>query len=359
MLLIHHKKYFIFLILLLILSACGDASQLSGEDSERGENQVDVVSNESLSRISYGRISGLTSNSLYGVYYGDWDDNLINEVTGVTGKTKYDLVIVHPHTNITPSQVSRLKSAGTKVYCYLSVGEDDVLHTKAMTGGISGPEPGEASWYYDANGDKLADVNGDWGSYYVNVSNSYWHKALRTYTNTGDQQWYGYNYSINTLGCNGLFLDTVGTVAPAEWGGKYSAQLGDMVNLIAEIRANIPSDRGLIINGGLFYFDPYDATTNPWGLRETTKAMKDKVRSLISGLLFENFMDEWHRDDWAVKLNVEAAKSDGFTIFTLDYQPIDALTVCENTNDLYGWLPYVSQYSLDTFVHDVRDQCGY
>lgn len=117
-------------------------------------------------------------------------------------------------------------------------GEDDQLHTSAASGGVAGPG-GFASWYYDADGDGHVDQNGTWGSYFANVADPAWRAALRTYRNDGTEGWY--EYLIHTLGCDGLFLDTVDTVAPAAWSGPYSGEITAMIDLIAEIRAALPS----------------------------------------------------------------------------------------------------------------------
>lgn len=303
-----------------------------------------------------GPIAGLTAQSLYGVYYGDWDDALVKEVTGKTGQRRYDLLIVHPDTNITPAHVSTLQAAGITVLCYLTVGEDDTLHTAAASDGRSGPAAGYASWYYDADQDGRPDQNPDWGSYYTNPADPHWRAALRTYRNTGEQHWYGVDYMLTTLRCDGLFLDTIGTVRPAAWGGRYAAQLNAMLDLIAELRAQLGPARLLVINRGLFYFDPYDATTNPHGLQEITPAMRDRLRGLINGLLYEEFLHEEHREAWAARLNAEATKPDGFTVFALDYQPLDTPATCTTVRAL-GWLPHISTTALDTFAHVVRDQC--
>ncbi|MBI4237148.1 MAG: endo alpha-1,4 polygalactosaminidase [Deltaproteobacteria bacterium] len=277
-------------------------------------------------------------------------------MTGKTSRRRYDLLIVHPDTNLTPTHVATLQAAGITVLCYLTVGEDDTLHTAAASDGRSGPADGYASWYYDADQNGRPDQNPDWGSYYTNASDPAWRAALRSYRNSGDQHWYGTDYLLNTLHCDGLFLDTIGTVRPAAWGGRYSAGLGAMLDLIAELRTQLGPNRLLVINRGLFYFDPYDAAANPNGLQEITPAMRDRLRGLINGLLYEEFMQEEHRDQWAARLNAEAQQPDGFTVFALDYLPRDAASTCATERAL-GWLPHLSTPALDTFTHVVREEC--
>lgn len=274
--------------------------------------------------------------SLYGVYYGSWDNALIQEVTGKTGKRKYDLVIVNP-LNITPTQVAELKASYTLVLSYLSIGEDRPLHP-------------DAPWYYDADHDAHPDKNKAWDSYYVNVSNPQWHQALRN----GNKDWKGYEYSINTLGCDGLFLDTLDTVSPAIWGGKYAGELGAMINLIAEIRFNFPH-KYLIANRGLFYLNPFDPTSNPNGLKEITPTMREQFIASINGNMFENYSQETpnERRLWSNILN---NNHDKLTLLSLDYPPTDINIVCETKNK-NKWLSHFSQRSLATFVHEVRDRC--
>lgn len=312
-----------------------------------------------------GPIPGLSATSLYGVHYGDWTDALIQDVIGATGAPAYHAVIAHPNTNLTPARVAALQAGGVQVFCYLSIGEDDHLHTNAASGGVAGPA-GYASWYYDADGDGQVDQNGIWGSYFANVADPAWRAALRTYRNEGTEGWYGYDYLIHTLGCDGLFLDTVDTVSPAAWGGPYSGEITAMIDLLAEVRAYLPTDRYLIINRGLFYFDPYDAMQNPEGLTEVTVAMQDRVRQLVHGVMYENFMDDAlaEREYWGTRLDAQGDQPDGFTIFSLDYvaNPATASTaqlqaICAATRGTYGWLPYVSTVDLQTFYHAVRAHC--
>ncbi len=287
-------------------------------------------------QFSHGPIRGLRRDSLYGVYYGNWSDDLVQTLTGMRGQRRYDLLIVHPRTNLNRDHVDRLKAAGVKVFCYLSIGEDSFLHTD--------------HWYLQDR-DGKPQRNGAWGSYFVNPASSSWHEALKNFRNQEGEGWYGYDYLIHTLGCDGLFLDTVDVVSP--WSG-FSA-MEDMVSLIEEIRKNIPHDRSLIVNRGLFFLD-----TKVAGVTET---LKNRFRKSINGLLFENFMKEDNRDYWANLVSNESRGRDGFTVFTLDYvepQRVDGSylrSLCHTTRTTHGWLPYVSTRSLDQFFHYVRDDC--
>lgn len=291
-------------------------------------------------------LSYLTPAKLYGVYYGSWTEDLIRSVTGRTGQRKYDLIILHPKSNITRPQIATLQEAGIKIFCYLSVGEDDVLHNASFSAGSGGSY---ASWYLDLNRDGFPDSNDEWNSYYVDPSNPDWQRALKTFANQGGQGWYGYDYLMNTLGCDGLFLDTVDPNIL-----RVSVQAERMIQLIAGIRQNISPDKAIIINRGLVFFDTHEPGV--------TEIFRDRLRSLVDGVMFEDFYKEENRAYWAELITAESRKPDGFAVLSLDYvnlrnAPLNQVQDICNESRRYGWLYYVSSTSLTKFANLVRDEC--
>ncbi len=164
---------------------------------------------------------------------------------------------------------------------------------------------------------------------------------------------------INTLGCDGLFLDTVDTASP--W-HPYSYTLDAMADFICTI-SGWYTDSYVVLNRGIFFAAPeYGA---------------DVVRPCINGIVFEGYYSEWdweedegrlspwfvdNRDNWAPKLNVQAIMTDGYTIFALDYftptQQISITHQISETVTRWGWLDYVSTPMLDTVRWEVWRHCG-
>ncbi|HIE43640.1 MAG TPA: hypothetical protein EYP78_02445 [Candidatus Omnitrophica bacterium] len=307
----------ILTLLLFFLTYCG-----SGPSKFQKSKPVDGIPH-------------LTNRALYCVYYGRWTQELINKAK------KYKLVILHPKSNITPEWISELKDSGVLVLGYLSIGEDEILHGKEFSGGTPGADGIHANWYYYDKEGKIRK-NPNWNSYYVNVSNPYWKKALKNFTNKDREGWYGYDYILNTLGCNGLFLDTLDTVSPWMSFPSYQ-QISEMANLVASIRENIGRRKIIVVNRGLFYCD----TKVPGMSREA----QDTLRGAINGMMYESYFNDTDRLYWATKVNTEARKADGFSVFALDYN-VDINKFCQATIIEQGWTSYIACASLQDGIHD-------
>jgi uncharacterized repeat protein (TIGR01451 family) len=297
---------------------------------------------------SVGPILDIGSSSTYLVYYDNWNEDKIKKAE------RFNLVILHSATNITPAIVQDIKDGDDNikevddviVIGYLSIGEHDV--DTPVIGDGSGPG-GYASWYLDADNDDYPDKNVSLGSFYVDAGNVEWQKILKTNS----------EYIINTLKCDGVFLDTVDTASP--W-GSYSNTASDMSGLIEEIREWY-SERYIIVNRGLFYLDPIE------------DAYKYNIRPYINGVIFECYYTEWdwknhmgtispyfnnNKTYWANRVNTEAKKTDGFTVFCLDYL---SRTQSDYTNmfanqvneaiNQQGWTDYITDINLDSIRFDL------
>jgi hypothetical protein len=334
----------------------------------------------SLASGARGPIPGLGPCD-YVVYYGPLDEETLEDLKA------FDLVILHPEGGITQTQVAELQADGVIVLGYVSIGEEEPPPGGTpIAGDGSGPvyyEPGEnccgtnnrhcesqgVACYYldeitnttgDLGHDGLPDVNVSWGSYYVDPAASLWREGVKlcgtsTYT---ECSFYGTEYVINTLGCDGLFLDTVDTASP--W-HPYSYTLDAMADFICTI-SGWYTDSYVVLNRGIFFAAPeYGA---------------DVVRPCINGIVFEGYYSEWdweedegrlspwfvdNRDNWAPKLNVQAIMTDGYTIFALDYftptQQISITHQISETVTRWGWLDYVSTPMLDTVRWEVWRHC--
>jgi len=265
------------------------------------------------------------NTSSYCVYYGNWTPELIAQAA------TFDLVILHPKSNLTLKMVKKMQAGGAMVVGYLSVGEDDTLHTSEATGGVSGADGEHASWYYYKDGKPAK--NGNWDSYFTRASNEYWRKALKTYRNEGDQGWYGYDYILKDLGCDGIFLDTLDTQAPKEW-GMYG-DIEGMSNLIAEIKVNIGRNH-LVLNRGLYFWEAY----------YTSEEIMARVRGCASAVMFENYIEEGNLNEWGGRVRAQYQKPDGFSVITLDYKTAKTDEICNRAIQKQGWTAYVADVRL-------------
>ncbi|MBK7107341.1 MAG: T9SS type A sorting domain-containing protein [Ignavibacteriae bacterium] len=291
----------------------------------------------------------IDSSTDYLCYYGSWNDEKI-----IRAKD-FNLVILEP-SNITTEQITELKKGHDKIYGtsddvvvigYLSIGED---HTNSVIGDGRGPcyydwgtqslvytNKGVASWYLDdADKNGEPDQNSNWGSYYVNAGDTLWWNYIKSNPSGAD----------NTLvikNCDGLFLDTVDSASPwSPW--PYRWMVSGMSNLIEWLRNQYP-EKYLIVNRGLFYFDP-----------EIPSAYSHNIRPYIDGIMFESYFIEGDRAYWADKLNTEGSKPDGFKIIALDYFDSSESTKIQqqlNETAAYNWASYITRRELDQIRYDV------
>jgi polysaccharide biosynthesis protein PelA len=133
----------------------------------------------------------------------------------------YDLIIVEP-SHFNKSEVNALKNTGALVLAYISLGE-----------------VGDYRWYFSLMEERgFLGKNENWNTYYINLADT------QVYSLFFDQ----IIPEIMVLGFDGLFLDTVDSVAPYT---PRSYLQTDMLRLIQQIRTEYPESM-IIQNAGLF-----------------------------------------------------------------------------------------------------------
>ena len=191
-----------------------------------------------------GPLPWLNAKTPYLIYYGNWTTSMVNYA-----RTNYRMVILHPGSDVTPAQISTIRSGpdgilGTaddvKVLAYLSVGEDDRAAApivgdglgprvdprasetdplSSITNALGAPSAGGtgyASYYFNSTSNQTGNPGPRSqlsGSYYVNAGAPAWwtvnqeHDQSRPAAKRVSDEILTTNVG-NALNCDGVFLDT-------------------------------------------------------------------------------------------------------------------------------------------------------
>lgn len=237
--------------------------------------------------------------------------------------SQFDVAIIEGRSQ-NKENIATLKSTGTWVVSYVTVGEDDTLRK----GDGKGPG-GYASYYLDVDHDNVPDKNQNWDSYYVNANSPVWREWI---INNRVRQ------IVEDFGCDGIFMDTVDTV------DVYKDTADGMVDLIRSIRETYP-DIKIVQNRGF--------------------AVLKKTAPYIDGLMYEDFSIhyDWDNDTYhqasrskllstgifAVRIN-EIRKEKDFLVFDLGYadsSDTELIQFCYDRGWEYDFIPYVASLMLD------------
>ena len=313
----------------------------------------------------------------YLVNYGSWDPSEIAVAQ------RHDLVVLNPNrADLTRAQVAAIQggtdpSDPTKrviVVCYVSIGEDyrTVSRTDAelaadprFLGDGSGPRvdprgpdadgqpltglaplglpspggTGFASYYLDdvsvrndpaRVGDGLPDRNGNFHGAFTNVGDAAWFDVLQQMTYTADRA-AGLREVLTTshgrgLGCDGVFLDTLDTVAPNAWTTpassnetKYEWTAPGYGAFVLRLRAAYP-DTVVVQNRGLFFFNPWNPhfAFIPRGNLDFVMFESYRLNSSAANNPHPYFYPD-NRFNFAPKLLAEAGRDGGFRVLSLGY----------------------------------------
>ncbi len=246
---------------------------------------------------------------------------------------KFDIAIIESR-NYAAAEIEQIKSKGTIVIGYISIGED--IELRKGTG--RGPG-GNASYYIDMNGDNVPDQNPTWKSYYVDAGDLTW------------QNWIIKKQMHEVLeekGCQGIFMDTMDSAE------IFPSIREGMIQLIRRMQQAYPT-AFLVANRGLIILEP--------------------VAPYISGFMYEAFSMadyDWQKKEYlpqtlfqrtetaykAVKLINRIREKYNFLVFALDYaKPTDLNKIQEYYNRAwsYNFLPYVATIELNqVFIHKIK-----
>jgi hypothetical protein len=334
---------------------------------------------------STGPLPGFNTTTPYLIYYGNWTSSQVDYA-----RTNYHLVILHPASNITATEIATIKRgrdniAGTAgdvlVLAYLSLGEDDRAGAPFAGDGLgprvdpraSESDPlssitnaiglassggtGYASYYLNAQDNQSGkpDEDAAYGSYYVNAGAPAWWSVIKSMTMAADGQ-AGLDEILTTnvgkaYNCDGVFLDTIDTAAPDAWGTDYEWTSPGMQTVVQRIRTNYVG-KLIIANRGLFFYDP-NLIQYPYSLRP-----------YVDMVMFESYYSDSstnpvslsfpdNKYDFAPKLNAEAGRPDGFTVLAVDYDHTPPQSPAIVNQDyvqcmaIQGWPLYRTNPSLD------------
>ena len=233
----------------------------------------------------------------YVVYYG----------TGrVDDLARYNLAIIQPDT-LTAEELSALRSRGTLIVAYLSVGE---------------VEP-DRPWYSDGRVDPgwILGKNENWGSFFIDAGQPGWRSLMLELTGEYLQK-----------GFDGIFMDTVDTAS------SFPETRDGMITLITFLRAAYP--QALLVQNRGF-------------------SVIGAVSHVIDAVMFEDLSTGYDFEDQEYTLSSDEATAQemvalhadtGLPILALDYAPPDnpgrafrAVQIAHR----YGFIPSVSVINLD------------
>ena len=222
-------------------------------------------------------------------------------------------------------------------------------------------------------GGRYVNPNDDW-RWVINTQRIGGSSGLPHRSKAGLQQIAGIRLSdaddnpANDFGFDGFFLDTIDTAGPFEdaW-GYYPWAAEEMKNTVKFIHETYP-DKIVMANRGLFFYNPSIANTF-----FNVRPYDFTIRPFVHAIVFESYILDTNpsqpgispyfndnRFNYAPKLIAEANRSDGFTVFSIDYQAGRGeeyydLAV-EETTVLNGWVEYLAQdmlfNTIGTYVID-------
>jgi polysaccharide biosynthesis protein PelA len=277
---------------LLIATACTGSDATDLPSSSSPASCVDEVGEGAPSRI--GRIQD------YVVYYGAGELSMLS---------RFDLAIIDPST-LNRDDVLKLRSRGTIVVGYLSVGEIDAGDPRLTNGTVP------RSW--------ILGRNPNWGSLYVDASKQGWRELM----------WSEAEEMIMEYRFDGVFLDTVDTATDVR-----PRSVPGMAELVNGMKVACP-DAVVIQNRGF--------------------GLVDLTGPNIDGVMFEDLSTSYDFDK-AEYLRIEpdlatvATLQDvharyGVQILSLDYaDPSDQTTAARAVRIAhgYGFVSAVSVIALD------------
>ena len=311
----------------IVSSACG-TNTTNGLEADEQTTVIDTAALLEKSDLSYM------------IYYGSLNEDAIEEAK------QYDLVIVHPRNgNITRKQVQKIRSAGTCVLGYISIGED--LRTAGMTaeqmlrderfiGDGSGPRvdpredgvtsldgvdvmgeassggTGYASYYLDDNDhDGTPDFNVNFNCAFTNIGDPEWFEVLNAMTMDGKDRIPGIKEILTDDYGRGLGCDANKT--RFEW-----TSVG-VESFMQRLKEQYP-DKLILQNRGLFFYNPQ------------LEQFKYSPGEYIDFLLYESYMldsntytlyiENYFLDNkynYMPRIMAEAGRPNGFKVLSLGY----------------------------------------
>jgi len=348
-----------------------------------------VLAARATEALAATRLAGITSSSKYLQYYGsDFSASNLQTIA------QFDIVVLDPNVStLTPAVVAYLQSNGVKyVLGYISIGEQmpgtpviqgngdgPVFCTTNGTATITYESNDVASFYVDQTWSNTVyvsqknghvDRNGTFGGAYV-WPNSDWRWVLNTQriggvagtslSNmfvAGLAQIAGTRVSdtdanrTHNLGMDGFFLDTLDTAGPFTGVGSYPWAAQEMQNTVKFIHDTY-TNKIVFANRGLFFYNPLLVNS-----QFNIQPYAYTIRPYVHADLFESYMldsstcdtrlNPYVNDDkydYARKVNAEANRPDGFTMFCLDYQMNRGTNLYELAMNesvvSNGWLEYL------------------
>ncbi len=355
------KQRFLFTTFLALLSAATLCACGRENNSRQKVSRVDPSFDlPETTHSTVKHVEWVGEKNSYMIYYGVLDDNIIE-----TAKN-YEVVILHPKMgDLTRDQVQEIRSSGTIVLGYISIGEDlrtagmtpeEMLKDKRFTGDGSGPRvdprpagttalddvdisglpstggTGYASYFLDDNNfDGKPDINPIFNCAFTNIGDPTWYDALNQMTIDGKDQIPGIREILTDeygrgLGCDGLFLDTIDTCAPNIYTDdnspnktKFEWTAPGVAEFTKHLKEDYP-DKLVLQNRGIFFYNPVlpHYKCNPRTYVDYVMYESYHLDSNSGTLYFEGYAND-NRYNYAPRLVAEASRPDGFQVLSLGY----------------------------------------
>ena len=310
--------------------------------------------------FQHGKDLSRIEKPTYMVYYGELDDAIIDAAK------QYDIVILHPDSgNTTREQVERIQESGTRVFGYISIGEDQrtngmtpeqMQEDSRFTGDGTGPRvdprevgavdliaenfqgdaspggSGFASYYLDDNDhDGKPDFNPNFNCAFTNIGDPAWFDVLDGMCIDGVDKIAGIREILTReygrgLGCDGLFLDTIDTCAPNLYTAddelnktRFEWTAPGVAKFMERLKEKYP-DKYILQNRGIFFYN-YNYPHYEYAPRSYVDFLMYESYMLDSSpdnLYYEGYFAD-NKNVYAPKICAEADRPDGFRVLSLGY----------------------------------------
>jgi uncharacterized protein (TIGR01370 family) len=278
---------------------------------------------EALNFTDYYNLSiSLQNANTFANYYQIYTDQDLERLR------KFDIVIIEPYSVPNKEFISNLKSSGTLVFAYISIGEASNTRRYWYDWQPTELTPDSQDinrTIINAKDSVILKRDEAWpGSYFVNASNQKWHDIIL------NQEipyilWLGGNHY------DGLFLDVIDVVDVYDNYKNGDKMKKGMIDLVKEIRAKYPNLK-LIANRGFSIFENISDYIDAVEFEEMTCAYGDSPDNLNYGKYYLYIENGTRTNQEDLDYIFDKIKSHPIPVLVLDHvetNPLDEKSAAE------------------------------